>query len=192
MTVTINRDSGNYGALFTPLIYARGDMKFLSGNINFPSSYITGGHVMDLASHFKNLLGVMFETKSGYIFEYDYTNKKAKAMQHLRNFTVSVDLPSINANATADVAITVTGIGTSDRLVEVIPAAALDHGLVVQRIWVSGANTVTARISNLTAGAIDAAAANWTFVTKKDIAQEVPSATNLSAVTGVRFFAWGY
>jgi hypothetical protein len=79
MALTVAKDSGNYGALFTPKIYAKGDIKFLTGKISFDNSYPTGGEALDLSAHFDTLLGVMIENKAGYSFEYDYTNKKVKA-----------------------------------------------------------------------------------------------------------------
>jgi hypothetical protein len=80
MALTIIADSGNYGALFTPQVYGKGQIKFLTGQIDFDNSYPTGGEDMDLTKYFKNLLGVLFESKSGYVFEYDYTAKKVKVM----------------------------------------------------------------------------------------------------------------
>lgn len=73
-------DSNNYGAVFTPKIYASGNLKFLTGQFNFSDEYPVAGEDMDLSDFFKAVLGVMFETKAGYVFEYDYTNKKVKAM----------------------------------------------------------------------------------------------------------------
>jgi hypothetical protein len=143
LALTINKDSGNYGAIFTPKIYAKGDMKLLSGSVDFDSSYPTGGLAMDLTKFFKNLLGVMFETKAGYIFEYDYTAKKVKALYPQGGEQVG------------------DGLG----------GASVD----------AGATSVTS------------SAANGNIVTvNAGKAREVANATNLSAVTGVRFFAWGY
>src|SRR5690554_5010819 len=78
----ITPDSGNYGALFTPKIYARSDIKILTGEFNFSDSYPAtgGGEVMSFDNYFKELLGVILEPKGGYIFEYDYDAKKVKAM----------------------------------------------------------------------------------------------------------------
>ena len=77
---TMTADSGKYGAMFTPKVYASGDVKILTGQIGFSDEYPVAGEAMDLSGYFTNVLGVMFETKSGYVFEYDYENSKVKAM----------------------------------------------------------------------------------------------------------------
>lgn len=48
-------------------------------NIDFDNSYPTGGESLDLSSYFKELINVQINPKSGYVFEYDYTNKKVMA-----------------------------------------------------------------------------------------------------------------
>jgi len=73
-------DSNNYGAIFTPKIYASGNLKFLTGQFDFSDEYPVAGEDMDLSDFFKVVLGVIFESKAGYVFEYDYTNKKVIAM----------------------------------------------------------------------------------------------------------------
>ena len=50
----------------------------ITGKISFDSSYPTGGESLDLTDRLQTVLCVMFENKSGYMFEYDYTNKKVK------------------------------------------------------------------------------------------------------------------
>jgi hypothetical protein len=53
---------------------------FVTGSVAFDSSYPTGGEAMDMSKVFPTSVHiVLFETKAGYIFEYDYTNKKVKA-----------------------------------------------------------------------------------------------------------------
>ena len=78
MPLTMTTAGGNYGALFTPKIIAKGDIKFIPGKISFDNSYPSDGEAMDLSDHLKSVEGVMFESKAGYVFEYDYTNKKVK------------------------------------------------------------------------------------------------------------------
>jgi len=51
----------------------------VTGKISFDSSYPTGGESLDLTDRLRTVLAVFIENKSGYIFEYDYTNKKVKA-----------------------------------------------------------------------------------------------------------------
>lgn len=53
----------------------------LSGTIAFDSSYPTGGESFDLSGYFKSVYQVIIsDQNSGYLFEYDYTNKKIKVM----------------------------------------------------------------------------------------------------------------
>ena len=80
MALTITADSGNYGAMFTPKVYASGNVKILTGQIGFDASYPIGGEAMDLSDYFTKVLGILFENKNGYVFEYDYANAKVKAM----------------------------------------------------------------------------------------------------------------
>ncbi|KJS23144.1 MAG: hypothetical protein VR72_02975 [Clostridiaceae bacterium BRH_c20a] len=148
---------------------------------------------MDLSNYLKSVEGVMFESKAGYVFEYDYTNKKVKVLRHLRTLTTAAhDLASVTAGTTVDVDITVTGVTTSDRIVGILPPVALEHGIIIQSARVKSANTITIRISNVTAGDIDPAAGDFSFVLEQDVAQEVPNTTDLSALEDVRFLAWGY
>ncbi len=51
----------------------------LTGSLAFDSSYPTGGESVDLSNIFSDIHLVLIEPKAGYVFEYDYTNKKVKA-----------------------------------------------------------------------------------------------------------------
>ena len=54
--------------------------KIVTGTILFSTSYPTGGELMDMSKIFpKDLHLVIVEPKAGYIFLYDYTNKKVLA-----------------------------------------------------------------------------------------------------------------
>lgn len=154
-------------------------------DIAMDNSYATGGEpVTEQQFGLTTLDLVLPSASSGYDFEFDHINKKMKVFQHLRTYTVVNDLASIAANTTVDVAITVTGIvAATDRIVDFRVPAALINGLVVQRAAITADNTVTLRISNVTAGALDAASGNFDFIIEKDVAQEVPNTTNLSTVT---------
>lgn len=71
----------------------------------------------------------------------------------------SLNFPSVAAAGQQELTITVTGAAVGDAVV-LAPPAAPEAGLV----WtgrVSAANTVTVRASNITAGAVDPAAATW-------------------------------
>ncbi len=51
----------------------------LTGSLAFDDSYPTGGETVDLSGYFSDIHMVLIEPKSGYVFEYDYTNKKVLA-----------------------------------------------------------------------------------------------------------------
>lgn len=80
------------------------------------------------------------------------------AANHLTG-SASLDFPSIAAVSQADLTITVTGAVLGDT-VTATPNGAPEAGLV-WNAFVSAANTVTIRMSNITAGAINPAARNW-------------------------------
>lgn len=67
--------------------------------------------------------------------------------------TAALDFPSIAAAASADLTITVTGAAVNDSVSLGLPAAPT-AGIVYQA-FVSAANTVTVRATNITAAAID-------------------------------------
>lgn len=73
--------------------------------------------------------------------------------------SATLDFGSINAGATAELTITVTGAATGDT-VQLAPPAALEAGLVATG-FVSAANTVTVRLANITGSPIDPASATW-------------------------------
>lgn len=54
--------------------------KLITGTLLFSASYPTGGEAMDLSKYFPNATHIVFiEPKAGYLFIYDYTNKKVLA-----------------------------------------------------------------------------------------------------------------
>jgi hypothetical protein len=72
----------------------------------------------------------------------------------------SLNFPSINANAEATLAVTVAGVTAAGKFaVSLGWSAALEDGIVVKQAWVSGADTVSIRVRNVSAAAIDPAAA---------------------------------
>lgn len=72
----------------------------------------------------------------------------------------NLNFPSIAAGATADLAVTVTGATTSDSL-QVTPPSTLATGLVCIAVPSTGQHYV--RVANVTSGAIDPAAADFTL-----------------------------
>lgn len=90
------------------------------------------------------------------------------AVQAIRFGEVSVNPASAAAGAEvgAVVALPEADFGTiaAGALVFVQPPAAFEAGLYVRRWWISAPNQLTVTVRNETAGAIDAAAANWTVL----------------------------
>ena len=77
--------------------------------------------------------------------------------------TVSVDPPSIATGATANVAVTVAGLTTA-HLVMVQCQSDLEHGLIPIAAYPSAADTLTIRLTNYSAAAIDGVARTWQYV----------------------------
>ena len=73
--------------------------------------------------------------------------------------SASLNFPSISAASQADLTITVTGAAVGDEVMMSLPAAPA-AGLVFNA-FVSAANTVTIRASNITASPVDPAAATY-------------------------------
>ncbi len=82
-------------------------LSIITGTIDFSASYPTGGEDMDLSDYFagEHPFLVIFESKSGYMFEYDYTNHKVKAMYPrgsiVDTLTASVDDGGTTVTSTA-------------------------------------------------------------------------------------------
>ncbi|MBI3320012.1 MAG: hypothetical protein HYZ89_05445 [Candidatus Omnitrophica bacterium] len=81
----------------------------------------------------------------------------------IRFGTAAVDPPSIAANTTTNVNVTVAGLTTSDK-VWAAAVNALEDGLVLESAEVTAANTLTLGIRNTTASAIDGASRNWQYL----------------------------
>lgn len=73
--------------------------------------------------------------------------------------SASLNFPEIAAASQANLTITVTGAAVGDEVVMALPAAPA-AGLVFNA-FVSAANTVTIRASNITASPVDAGAATY-------------------------------
>ncbi len=76
----------------------------------------------------------------------------------------TVDLASVAAAITANQSVTVNGVLSTDEIIAVIPPTTLNNGLAVVQANVTADNTVTLRVINATAGALDAASATFRFV----------------------------
>lgn len=77
--------------------------------------------------------------------------------------TVSIDPPSIAAGAATNVTATVAGLTTSHKVL-VCCQADLEAGLVPVAAYASAANTLTIRLFNPTAAAIDGASKAWLYI----------------------------
>jgi len=76
--------------------------------------------------------------------------------------SATLDFASIAAAASADLTITIAGAAVNNAVTLGLPAAPT-AGLVFQG-FVSAADTVTVRATNITAGAVDAASATYSAV----------------------------
>jgi len=82
--------------------------------------------------------------------------------------TKAVDLASIGANATVDVAVTLAaGSCSAGDVVLFQGAAALENGLVVQGVHTVITDAISLRVSNVTAAPIDAASRTLEFLVIK-------------------------
>lgn len=130
--------------------------RMIMGTIAFDSSYPTGGESLDFSGKIKQVRVVLFETTAGYLFAYDYTNKK-----------VLVYTPTNEHLHT----ITITGGEASTVFIGIASGAndvALSKTEATNRTGITGIQNAVAA-----AGA------------------EVANATDLSALTSVRFTVYG-
>lgn len=81
------------------------------------------------------------------------------AQAKIRSFQVTVDVPSIGANTTGEVAVTVPGVKATDHFLGCEIASTLNAGLGFGGGYVSDDDEVTLRFQNSTAGALDPASA---------------------------------
>lgn len=111
LTVAHDAEAPGKGGVRPPLMFGPRPVAFWTGTIAFDSSYATGGESLDFTSAgldmFRTVLGVLVETKSGYLFEYDYTNKKVKAYRF--DYDAVADGAAIEVANTTDLS-AVTGV----------------------------------------------------------------------------------
>ena len=99
MALTITYDPGN------SMIDKCGlGVKMVSGTIAFDSSYNSGGESLDFSYFFPTkVFIVIIPSVAGYIFQYDYTNKKA--IVYLQDYDLaSADAPLVQVTASANLA----------------------------------------------------------------------------------------
>lgn len=85
----------------------------------------------------------------------------ATEISEIRKVSQSVDLPGLGAGATADVVVAVAGVDAND--IVILMQASLPHGVGIESVT-AGADQVTLRCSNVTAGVIDPAATTMVFL----------------------------
>ena len=183
-------------ALKTPnaLPAVAGNIYLAAGTILFDSSYPTGGEALT-ATDLKfpghvTIHSLICHQAGGFAFEYDHTNGKLKVLAPVKKYTAAMNPASMATDGVSSLAVTVTGVASTDVCLQVQAAAALEAGLVVQSARVTSADTITVELSNTSAGTVDGASANADFyVVKANGAMvEIPDTTDISAVT-TRFTA---
>jgi len=90
------------------------------------------------------------------------TETTGATLTKLRTASASLNFPSIAAAAQADLTITVTGAAVGDEVSMALPAAPAAG--IIFNAFVSAANTVTIRATNITALAVDPAAASYSVL----------------------------
>ncbi len=88
------------------------------------------------------------------------------AMSTVLHGTASVDPPSIGANSSATLTVTITGVATGDR-VFLTPPSDFEDELIFQGATVTADDTVTIKIRNLSGSAVDGTARNWNYLVIK-------------------------
>jgi hypothetical protein len=107
----------------------------------YPVAYVTDG------GSSPNLLTAQYRTRAQLLADL------------MPTATSSLDYPSIAAGTDASLTITVSGAATANtQTVHLGWSAALPAGVVVKQAYVSGANTVTITLTNISASAVDPAA----------------------------------
>jgi hypothetical protein len=176
--------------------YSIGDRWRSIYKIAADNSYPTGGWSMkptDIgfgnSAQYDPELEIDMNNGAGFGLAYDYTNLKLQVYSHLKILTATFDPASLSATTSRDDAITFTGTLATDQVIAVIPPAAVLASVVVQNARVTGADTITARLTNPSAGAVDVASGTWTAILTgaAGTPKEVVNGTDLSGVlTAVR------
>lgn len=83
----------------------------------------------------------------------------------VKSGTVSVNPGTLAAGAELDISVTISGVAAGDIVQLMPPDAAMETGLGIVAVWVSAANTVKIRVTNLNAvAALVGGAQNWTYL----------------------------
>ena len=90
---------------------------------------------------------------------YGFITGSGSTVTEITAATATLNFGSIATTASADLTITVTGAAVGDEVIMALPAAPAAG--IVFNAFVSAANTVTIRATNITASPVDAAAATY-------------------------------
>lgn len=77
--------------------------------------------------------------------------------------TVSVTVAALAAGAEADVSVTITGASAGDIILMTPLDASMETGVSVGAVWVSAADTVKIRMSNLYGSTLTGSTAAWSY-----------------------------
>lgn len=111
-----------------------------------------------MATHFKGPV----VSENGFVAG---TAASAATVKAVNSGTVSVNPGTLAAGAELDISVTITGVAAGDIVQVMPPNAAAETGLSVALVWVSAANTVKIRVSNLNAvAALAGGAQSWTYL----------------------------
>lgn len=106
-TLAYDQDAPGRGGSGGPL-RGMGPNKIATGTFAFDSSYPTGGEsVSGIWDLFKSVQGLVFFSRSGYVFDVDYTNKKVLA--YYSDYDAGADGALIQVPDTTNLS-TVTGV----------------------------------------------------------------------------------
>jgi len=83
--------------------------------------------------------------------------------KNIRVGKISVDPPSIAAGAYSAFTVTLTGLAATDEII-LTPPSDLEDGLILIGAHVTAADTITIKLHNKTAAAIDGAARDWAYI----------------------------
>jgi hypothetical protein len=99
---------------------------------------------------------------SGNVGMKSLTLNGGSALTKVLATTVTLNFGSIAAGTTADLTATVSGVAVGDQAVVMVTSrnSSMEAGLVVTG-FISGANTVTVRMANISAGAVDPANSDY-------------------------------
>ena len=86
------------------------------------------------------------------------------AIKQVKAGTISVVLAATAAAAEEDVSLTITGVAAGDLVLLSPLNASMETGVATVACWVSAANTVKLRISNVHTSSLTGSTNDWTYV----------------------------